>query len=67
MTETIVVQCAWCGCSLDTSTGEHKPEKKCPQCGYVEPFAISHGICPECKARVLREHRAHILEGKVIA
>ena len=55
MKEAMIVQCAWCGGTMDSSTGECKPPKKCPACGYVETFAISHGICPECKERVLRE------------
>lgn len=58
--EPMIVQCAWCGCTINSSTGERRPAKRCPVCGYTEDFVVSHGICPECKARVLREwHNGH--------
>jgi len=40
------IKCAWCGKFLGTKECEGQIDKN---------YRISHGICPECKEKVMRE------------
>jgi hypothetical protein len=46
-TKLMITQCAWCGCTIN-----HR---------WTYTGGVSHGICPECKKKVMREHKAALV------